>query len=263
MSFFSPFPDDRTRFNTPHRRVPRCLLEPVQNLAKGHIAALKSNSSLSHLPVLRAISTSCTSKCSHTPCMLRFFARFCLALHPLSEILNRFLVLICRAIDSANQNGNDQAPLKLKVLSYWFSALLLGLAALTPCYGEQRALVLVGDQRLHIAAISPVELRRLFLGFTITNHQQKIMPLVNMADSLLYEVFLQKVVFMSANAYEKQLSTRLARIEEKIMPTRVYDTKNLIKLLTEGNHAVTYMWHENAKHYSNLKIIQILWTGHQ
>ena len=86
----------------------RCYLEPIQYLAKGCIAALKLHSSLSHLPVLRAISTSCTSKCSHTACMQRdvhgctnaagagsagaaFLVQFCLALHPFSKILNRFL----------------------------------------------------------------------------------------------------------------------------------------------------------------------------
>ncbi|MEE9398226.1 MAG: hypothetical protein V3V31_14565, partial [Methylococcales bacterium] len=54
-----------------------CLMvssyEPVQDLAEGRIMALKV-----------------ASKCSHTIRMLRFFDHFCLALHPLIEILNRF-----------------------------------------------------------------------------------------------------------------------------------------------------------------------------
>ncbi len=57
-------------------RFRQLVLEPVQYLAKGRIAALKLN-----------------SKCSHTSSMLRFFVQFCLALHPLIETLNRFLGL--------------------------------------------------------------------------------------------------------------------------------------------------------------------------
>lgn len=156
---------------------------------------------------------------------------------------------------------NDGIFRRLKTLPFGFGLLLLGLTVSIPCFGEQRTLVLVGDQRLKTAAVSPIELRRLFLGFP--QNQHNMTPLINMTDPLLYEVFLQKVVFMSANAYEKQLSTRLIRTEEKVMPIRIYDTKTLIKRLNGNMDTVTYMWQENAKLYPNLKIIQILWTGHQ
>jgi hypothetical protein len=51
------------------------VLEPVHDLAEGRIAALKQ-----------------PEKYSRTPCTLRFFGPFCLALHPLIKIVNRFLV---------------------------------------------------------------------------------------------------------------------------------------------------------------------------
>lgn len=152
---------------------------------------------------------------------------------------------------------------RLTTLQFGFGLLLLGLTVSVPCYGQQRTLVLVGEQHLQTTAVSPIELRRLFLGFPINQNQHNLTPLINMTDPLLYEVFLQKVVFMSANTYEKQLSARLIRTEEKVMPTRIYDTKTLIKRLSGNKNAVTYMWQESAKLYPNLKIIQVLWTGHQ
>jgi hypothetical protein len=50
------------------------VLEPVQSLAEGRIAALERH-----------------KKYSRTVCSLRFFVQFRLALHPLIETLNRFL----------------------------------------------------------------------------------------------------------------------------------------------------------------------------
>ena len=57
-------------------------LEPVQSLPERRIAAQKT-----------------ASKCSHSASMLRFFAGFSLALHPLIETLNRFLVTEPALID--------------------------------------------------------------------------------------------------------------------------------------------------------------------
>jgi hypothetical protein len=52
------------------------MLEPVQNLAEGRIAALKQ-----------------AEKYSCTPCTLRFLSLFRLALHPVIETLNRLLAM--------------------------------------------------------------------------------------------------------------------------------------------------------------------------
>lgn len=143
-------------------------------------------------------------------------------------------------------------------LNHW----LIGLCCagwLTTAMGDgfgcdNQEIVLVSISQSPIQSLAPVEVRRLFLGFTVNQHGQRIQPLLNLSESLLYEVFLQKVIFMSASSYERQVLGRTFR-QGKARPLEFTAQGPLNDALKSRPSAVTFMWEKDAKNKPNIKIV--------
>jgi hypothetical protein len=126
--------------------------------------------------------------------------------------------------------------------------------------GSMRKLVLVVARSSDISRLSPSDTRKLFLGVpvTVASSREHMHPLRNASDSMLEEAFLQKVIFMSRDAYERALLTR-AMHGGGVRPV-LYDSETaLVNALLADTFAVTYMWADKAATLSNLKIVAELW----
>lgn len=145
------------------------------------------------------------------------------------------------------------------------SLCCLGLLILffNPAVADQaRHIVLVAGANTYVPPLTPAEVRKLFLGVVITKDGQRIEPLLNLTDSLLHEVFLQKVVFMSSENYERQLSARINHLGDP-RPQEYSDPWQLISALRSRRGAVSYMWAKDARPRMGLKIVQELWKSRQ
>ena len=72
-------------------------------------------------------------------------------------------------------------------------------------------LVIVVDENSPIRGIPIADVRRRYLGIPLVVNGVEVIPVRNLADGDLYEVFLQRVLFMSAESYERRMLTRIFR----------------------------------------------------
>jgi hypothetical protein len=121
-----------------------------------------------------------------------------------------------------------------------------------------RRLVLVTNSRSDVVALSAAESRKLFLGIPIEQSGHLLLPLRNQTDPVLYEVFLQKAMFMSAPMYERTLLTRLLRTKGT-RPQIYANETDLIQTLQTDPNAVTFMWAHQAESIPDLRIVVELW----
>jgi hypothetical protein len=71
---------------------------------------------------------------------------------------------------------------------------------------------------------------------------------------MLKEVFLQKILFMSRNAYRRALATRLVQLGEA-GPAEFRDTNKLIKALLSNPTLVSYLWSSQQPGDGRLKVL--------
>lgn len=118
-------------------------------------------------------------------------------------------------------------------------------------------LVLVSGKASHVSPMSSSEVRRLYLGRSVEKNGVPLLPLRNTTDPLLYETFLQKVVFMSAQSYERYLLVRVYQTGGQRPPG--YDRiSELQTALQQHPGSVTFMWGAEAQAMPDVTIIQEL-----
>jgi hypothetical protein len=133
--------------------------------------------------------------------------------------------------------------------------LLVAFVLLVPTtsHGHEQRIVIVTGEGSKIKAISAKEVRRAYLGAVIVQDGIEIKPLRNQSDKLAEEVFLQKVLFMSAEAYERQLITLTFRGGSIL---KAYDKFNdLLSVLKNDNTTITFMLFGTAMTTPGIRII--------
>jgi hypothetical protein len=136
-------------------------------------------------------------------------------------------------------------------------ALLVGVIGLTgsrPADAAESKLVLVASSKSQIAPISAAEARRLYLGVPLTQDGHEVIPLRNATDPGTQELFLQRVLYMSAQAYDRQMSGRVYRSGGNRIPEYTIQRELVERLLTEP-WSVTYMSSDAASGQPDLKIV--------
>lgn len=123
---------------------------------------------------------------------------------------------------------------------------------------EARYLVLVSGAHSNVPQLTPSEVRKLFLGVVLIKNGQRIEPLWNATEPLLNEVFLQKIIFMSGDNYQRQLNARIAATGDP-RPQEYSDRWQLISALRNRRGSVSFMWNKDVRPQMGLKVIQELW----
>jgi hypothetical protein len=136
------------------------------------------------------------------------------------------------------------------VIAILFAACVLFA---TPVQAEEQRIAIVVSARSGIKAISAKEVRRAYLGASIVLDGLEIKPIINQSDKLAGEVFLQKVLFMSAEAYERQLLARTFRGGS--LPKTYENLTDLLSALRKDNSAISYMLYETAIRTPEIRII--------
>ena len=116
------------------------------------------------------------------------------------------------------------------------------------------SLVLVASAQSAIQRLSPDETRKLYLGIPMLVDSQRIRPLRNNTNLKVQEMFMQKVMFMSTPAYERQILSRVFRMGGT-RPLAYAELRELLKALERDPAAVTYMPREFATARPGLKIV--------
>lgn len=125
-------------------------------------------------------------------------------------------------------------------------------------WADDSHLVLVASASSSIASLSAASVRRLYLGVPISQGGHAITPLRNTVDETTQELFLQHVLFMSADAYNRQIAGRRYRTGGN--PVQEFSkSSDLIAALATDPWAVTYMAEKSVLGIHSIKVLTKLW----
>src|SRR3979411_2468693 len=83
------------------------------------------------------------------------------------------------------------------IAATWLLAALVSVAAAMPASADE-TLVLIVSADSKVDQLDSLEVRKLFLGMTVTHNGDRLRPLLNEAEPRLKDVFLQNVVSLTA-----------------------------------------------------------------
>ena len=138
-----------------------------------------------------------------------------------------------------------------------FFALSIGLAI--EQVRAEDSVVLVTSADSSIRDVSSIEVRKLFLGFTVnTGNGKPIHAVTNLSDERLWQVFLQGVMGMSERSYDRRLLT-LTLQSGRPRPAVVQDVDAaLLAIITDGN-AITFAWSYDVDDRDDIRVLRVLW----
>ncbi len=97
-------------------------------------------------------------------------------------------------------------------------------------------------------------LRIIYMGTSSAVSSQSIRPLINQSNGMLHEVFLQKVLFMSKNTYERYLrQTKFS--SNTVMPMAYRSEARVIEYLNAHPDSITYLTEEAAAQWPDLRVV--------
>jgi len=121
-------------------------------------------------------------------------------------------------------------------------------------------IVLVCVKECDDLMLSPMRLRKLFLGMPVQGKQHYLKPLVNVSDQQLENVFYQSVVAMSRKSFQAKTLMQKLRFAFAV-PKQFEDQSLLLAELQKSPTGVTYMWQRDADKIENIRVIRTLWQG--
>jgi hypothetical protein len=143
------------------------------------------------------------------------------------------------------------------IAATWLLALLFSVAATLPASADE-TLVLIVSADSKVEQLDSLEVRKLFLGMTVTHNGDRLRPLLNESDSRLKDVFLQNIVSMTDMTYDRRI-LRLALQGGRSLPAIFADTVTLINSVAADPTAVSFAWAKDVQHDKRIRILRILW----
>ena len=138
-------------------------------------------------------------------------------------------------------------------MRYVISILFALLFATPMAHASEQRIAIIVNAASGITTISAKEVRRAYLGASIVLNGIETKPLLNQSDKLASEVFLQRIMFMSDEAYERQLISRT--FQGGIRPKAYESLPALLSALHNDNAAITFMLYETAIKIPGIRII--------
>jgi hypothetical protein len=142
-------------------------------------------------------------------------------------------------------------------------AAMLNLVIVVLCIKPALAhheLILVVSRSSTLQEVSSLDLRKLYLGFSVSHDGISLKGLRNTSDEGIERIFYQNVVAMSKRAYERRM--RIIALGKGTPRTAAFDdTDRLVEALNHDPYSVSYMWNETAELYPSLKTLRIIWES--
>lgn len=141
--------------------------------------------------------------------------------------------------------------------------LLLGAFLLLPMTASwgQDTVVLVTSSDSSITDISSLDIRKAYLGITVSISGNTVRPLRQREDDRLNLIFLQSVIAMSEKSYERRLLSMMLKYGNP-RPDELGSREALIRRLERNLFTIAYMWQSDAESDPRVKIIKVLWQDH-
>lgn len=121
-----------------------------------------------------------------------------------------------------------------------------------------RSVVLVTGNNCPMEKITTLDVRKVYLGFGVNFDNQNIRAFRTTNDEQLNQIFLQTVVAMSRNTYERRLLRLLLR-SGRPRPEEFEDVGRLSAAIVRTRCSIAYMWQRDVDTLGNIKVIKVLW----
>lgn len=143
------------------------------------------------------------------------------------------------------------------------AAQLLAVIAVTLSMTASLAddVVLVTSVDSAIEEISSLDIRKAYLGISVTIGGSTVRPLRQTDDEQLNLIFLQTVIAMSQRSYEGRLLSMTLKFGTP-RPTELDTEEEMLRELTNHPHTIGYMWKSTADSNSQVKTLKVLWQDH-
>jgi hypothetical protein len=136
--------------------------------------------------------------------------------------------------------------------------LLVAFAAMPQVSWAERAVVLVTHKDNLIEEISTLEIRKAYLGISVTIDGQTVRAYRLANDDELNQIFMQSVMAMSERSYERRLLSFVLKFGRP-RPIEVGSPSELSDSIDANRNSIGYMWKQDAEADSRLQIIKVLW----
>ncbi len=143
-------------------------------------------------------------------------------------------------------------PLMLRI-----GLMLLSLVT-SVSWSADRSVVLAVASNSPVTTLDAHDVRLLFLGHTVRVDGRTLIPIRNLTERTIDDVFLQSVVAMSATRYDRY-TLRLALQQGRPRPLEITSAMSLMRNLEANPLAVTYMWESDLRVNPRLRVLRVLW----
>jgi hypothetical protein len=134
---------------------------------------------------------------------------------------------------------------------------IAALVLCAPALAQQRV-VLVATEDSPIVAITALEARKIFLGIAVFSGGRAIRGLRNLTDPSLDRIFLQSLMGLSAERYERRLLSNVLKYGTT-RPEEMRDAAQLAAMLEANPYTVTYVRVDGSGPPPGTKILRVLW----
>ncbi|NOQ91015.1 MAG: hypothetical protein GQ549_08745 [Gammaproteobacteria bacterium] len=134
----------------------------------------------------------------------------------------------------------------------------IGMMLCVDVAADERQVVLVAGATSPLHDFDSLELRKIYLGFTVKRDDETVKGFCNTESSNLNNVFHQTVVAMSEKSYRNRLLSLTLR-QGTPRPEEYDNIEDLLDALSSRPYSVSYMWKDDAIKSPKVKILRVLW----
>ena len=143
---------------------------------------------------------------------------------------------------------------------YGFYAILVCVFLLTIniAYAEDASgVVIITNKSSQVESLSLLEIRRLYLGFSINNNYVGN-PVINRTNEKLYANFLKNVMHMTEEGYKRKIVRRVFRYGSDYV-AELHSLDAINQHLKENANDVVFVESKDVSHMDDVKIVMRLW----
>jgi len=139
--------------------------------------------------------------------------------------------------------------------------IFLAYLCLAPatCLADRSVVLATGDS-CGIADISMLDVRKAYLGVTVSIGGQRIRPYRITSDALLDQIFYQSVVAMSKKSYDRRLLSLALKFGTP-RPAELDNLDDVAGALQRSECGIVYLWQTDAERLVGVRMIKLLWQG--
>lgn len=135
--------------------------------------------------------------------------------------------------------------------------LLLGLCGKSVRAEDHGQVVMITHTSSSAEAISLLEIRRLYLGFS-SQDADIGKPIINHSDRQLFEDFLKNIMHVTEDGYRRKIVRRVFRYGSDYV-TELQSIEKIAQHLAENPNDVVFVYVNNLQRYGDVKILVRLW----